>query len=413
MSASRLSGATDYDVVIVGGGLVGATFARALACADLRVAVAEAAPPASDRQTSLDDRPIALSPSSRRILEGLGLWSSLEGEITPIRSIHVSDRGHFGVTRIRAVEERVDALGYVTDARALGRVLSQALSSLPGLDLLRPACVTEVTMKTGGPMIELHVDGAASMLRAKLLVAADGGRSVVREMLGIGATESDYGQTAVSTTVTPRIDHRNTAYERFTHSGPLALLPLRGRRCGLIWTVPFDAAGRLLTMEDADFIHSLQRHFGMRLGGFVEVGPRRHYPLTLIRTKEQVRSRLAIIGNAAHTLHPVAGQGFNLALRDVGVLAEILVDAARIGRDVGELELLERYAAWRRRDQRNVTVFTDGLVRVFSNRFRPLALSRNMGLLVLDLFPSLKRELARRAMGLAGRQPRLVRGLPL
>jgi 2-octaprenyl-6-methoxyphenol hydroxylase len=232
-------------------------------------------------------------------------------------------------------------------------------------------------------------------------------------MLGIATSRTEYGQHAVVSNVTVARPHANVAYERFTGHGPLALLPMSGNRCSVVWSLPPDQAERMLALGNAEFLRRLHDCFGDRLGDFVQVGSRQSYPLALTRVAEHVRPRLALIGNAAHTLHPVAGQGFNLGLRDVAALAQVLVDAQRAGRDIGDLAVLQQYADWRRRDNQVVSTFTDGLVRVFSNSFSPLVAARNLGLLAIDLLPSVKRSLMRRTMGLSGRLPRLACGLPL
>jgi 2-octaprenyl-6-methoxyphenol hydroxylase len=403
----------DYDIVIVGGGMVGASLAIALGATPLRVAVVEAVPFRSDRQPSYDDRAIALAYGTRRIFEGMNLWAALQGEATPIHDIHISDRGRFGFTRLNCHDEGVEALGYVAVSRVMGAVLAERLQALPNVELLCPAAVSNVV--SGGDHAEVTVqcDGATRRLRARLVVAADGAASQVREWFGIDTRRWDYGQSAVITNITPERPHQNRAYERFTDSGPLALLPMSDNRCSVVWTVRGERAEQVLAMSDEVFLRALHARFGGRLGSFLRVGARRAYPLRLVRAREHVRPRLALIGNAAHTLHPVAGQGFNLGLRDVAVLAEVLSDAAANGRDIGGLEVLQGYARWRRQDQLKMIAFTDGLARVFANPFAPLRALRNAGMLAVDLLPPVKHVLTRHTMGLAGKLPRLARGLPL
>ena len=402
-----------YDVVIVGGGMVGASLAIALGATPLRVAVLEAVPFRSDRQPSYDDRAIALAYGTRRIFEGMGLWSALQAEATPIREIHISDRGHFGFTRLDCRDEGVEALGYVAVGRVMGAVLAERLQALPNVDLLCPAAVTNVV--SGGDHAEVTVEcgGLAQRLTSRLVVAADGATSQVRDWFGIDTRRWDYGQTAVITNITPERPHQNRAFERFTDGGPLALLPMSGNRCSVVWTVRGARADQVLAMDDEAFLRALHARFGDRLGSFLRVGARRAYPLQLVRAREHVRPRLALIGNAAHTLHPVAGQGFNLGLRDVAVLAEVLSDAAADGGDIGSLEVLRSYAQWRRQDHLKMIAFTDGLARVFANPLAPLRALRNAGMLAVDLLPTLKHVLTRHTMGLAGKLPRLARGLPL
>jgi len=247
-------------------------------------------------------------------------------------------------------------------------------------------------------------------LRARLLVAADGARSRVRELTGIPVRQVDYGQTAIVVNLTPEYPHRQVAYERFTPSGPLALLPMSGNRCAAVWSVRRHAVDELLALKNEDFCQRLQAQFGERLGAFQNPGKRQAFPLNLTYVREPAWPRLVFIGNAAHALHPVAAQGLNLGLRDVATLAQTV---AHTQNDIGGSALLQQYADWRKRDHMAMTGFTDGLVRVFSNTFLPVVIARNLGLLALDLLPPVKRALVRRTMGLAGRLPRLARGIPL
>ena len=400
-----------YAVIVVGGGLVGASLALALARSRVSVALVDERPIRAGGQPGFDDRPLALAQSSRRILTGLGVWSGLEPGATPIRHIHVSDRGHFGVTRLDAARVGVEAFGHVITARVLGHHLCEALGS-DGPDQYCPVRVGEVRVVDDAVSVRaLADDGTALHLRAALLVLADGGRSAIGRAPGAQAKVRSYGQTAIAGNVLPERDHRGTAYERFTEQGPLALLPMSHGRCGLIWTTGEAEAHSLQTRPEEEFFRALRRRFGGRLGEFLRVGARDLHPLSLVRVRRPVGTRVVMIGNAAQTLHPVAGQGFNLGLRDVAALAEVIVDAERAGEDCGAPRALERYRRWRRPDRDLVTFATDGLVRLFSNRFAPLVFARGLGLLALDTMPSLKREFARRAMGMSGKQTRLARGM--
>jgi 2-octaprenyl-6-methoxyphenol hydroxylase len=407
---------TDYDILIVGGGMVGATMAYALSPLPLRIGVIEAVPFKSDAQPSYDDRAIALAYGSAKIFESMGLWDKLADKVSPISRIHISDRGHFGVSRIDAAEEGVEALGYVIENRVVGAVLAEELPRLENVELICPATVTSVNL--GGGTAQLTLEGGAR-LNTRLVIAADGGNSVVRQLLTIPTRSWDYGQTAVIANITPGRPHQGIAYERFTDNGPVALLPNSyaaaedPRRCSLVWTVRRGDEERVLGLSDEEFLAELQGRFGYRLGTLEKVGRRNAYPLKLVRAKEQVRPRLALIGNAAHTLHPIAGQGFNLGLRDVAVLADVLADAVAESRDVGDSAVMQAYSDWRNWDHKKVIGFTDSLVRLFSNPLAPVALVRNVGLVTLDLVPPLKRLLTRQTMGLAGKLPRLALGLPL
>lgn len=421
---SQAKAATEYDIIIVGGGLVGVTLAHALDNQGLRIAIIESAPFRLQAQPNYDDRAIALSYGSRRVFEGLRLWQQLSELATPIKKIHVSDRGHFGVTRIDCREEGVEALGYVITARDLGKVLVEAVTPGSGIDIISPATVRGIAIHPEHASLEVASDdGGLQTLNTRLVVAADGGQSSIRSLLGIETKEYDYRQTAIIANISCQRFHDYVAYERFTDQGPIALLPMSEstnqepagttHRCALVWTQPAAQAEHIMALEDADFLAHLQQRFGQRMGRFTRVGNRAAHPLHMIRSRQQVRERLAIIGNAAHTLHPIAGQGFNLGLRDVAALAQVLVDAARQQQDPGSLAVLQEYSGWRLRDQQTITGFTDNLVRIFSNRFPPLALARNAGLIATDLIGPVKHTLARHTMGIAGKLPRLARGLQL
>ena len=399
---------TSCDVLIVGGGLVGASLARALRGSTHRVELIEAHPLDDASQPCYDDRSVALSWGSRRILEGLDLWPQLDGRIEPIKTIHISDRGHFGATRLRHFEEGVEALGYVAENRVLGEVLYRGLQQQRGLVMHCPARLLGLNLLAEHVTATVEQDGRESTISARLLVAADGVASQVRELLHIGAAVQDYGQSAVIANITPGIPHGNVAYERFTDSGPLAMLPMTGNRCAVVWTVPTAQARQLLALKDAAFLDQLQQRFGYRLGVLKKTGRRQLYPLTLTESTQLVRGRAVIVGNAAHTIHPVAGQGFNLALRDIAMLAE-LIHAAD---DPGTANLLQTYVEAREQDAKRVYRFTDALVKIFSNSYGPLGHARAAGLVAVGLVPELRHWLAQQSMGLSGRQSRLGRGLP-
>ncbi len=404
--------ATEYDLLIVGGGLVGASLAAALAPLPLRIAVVEAVAFGSRGQPSFDDRITAISLGSQRIFESMGLWSRLAAEASPIRHIHVSDRGRFGATRLDAAEARVDALGYVMPNRAIGQALSEFIGGRNNIEMLAPAKLEAFTLDEQGVEAVIEAGGKRN-LKAKLLIAADGARSEVRRQLGIGSESVDYEQTAVVCNV--RVEHpqAETAFERFADDGPVALLPQGGDRYGFVWVAATADAPAILGLDDETFRAQAAERFNGRLGRFVESGKRVSYPLSMVRATAQVQGRALIIGNAAHSLHPIAGQGFNLSLRDVAVLAEVLSDAQRDGKDLGDAAVLQRYVDARSGDQQGTAIFTDLLNRVFANPLMSVAFGRNAGLLALELLPPARRALMRKNMGLDGRLPKLARGLPL
>ena len=401
------------DLLIVGGGMVGASLACALKDKPLKIAIVEAVPLQSAQQPSYDDRAIALAYGSQRIFQGMGLWSKLTSYATPIKKIHISDQGHFGVTRLDHRKERVEALGQVVLGRNMGDVLAAQLSQQANVELIMPATLDEIHYVAKGVQARVSQGAATRTIEAKLMVAADGSHSTVRQLLDIDSDNEDYGQTAIIANITPSKPHCNVAYERFTESGPLALLPMSDNRCSLVWTQHHDRVAEIMALSDEAFLAQLQASFGYRLGRLKFVGQRVAYPLGLMRAREQIRPRVAVIGNAAHAIHPIAGQGFNLGLRDVAALAECLSDALSVGQDVGSLAVLQGYAEWRTQDHNEVIRMTDGLVRLFSRGDKGVALGRNLGLVVMEKLPPLKHLLSRQAMGLRGKQPRLNRGLPL
>ena len=402
-----------YDVIIIGGGMVGASLACALSGNGLRIAMVEAVHFETRGEAGYDDRAIALAYGTKRIFSGLQLWEQLAEAATPIHRIHISDRGHFGMVHMDRAEEGLPAIGYVVPARVIGQVLDKAVARLDEVDCYCPATVATVTPGDESVQVEIIRDNVTTTLSARLIVAADGADSPVREQFGIECIERDYGQTAIITNITPQLPHNNIAYERFTDTGPLALLPMTEQRCAVVWTVASTQAESIMALDDAAFLEQLQQRFGYRLGRLQRAGRRQAWPLRLVQAKASVRERLALVGNAVHTLHPIAGQGFNLGARDVAVLAEVLVDAIRNGEDPGSLDVLNRYSEWRHRDHQNVTVFTDGLARMFTLPVPALAAVRSAGMLAFDLFPPAKRLLTRMTMGRSGRTPRLARGLPL
>lgn len=397
--------ATDCDILIIGGGLVGASLACALQNSGLSVHIVEAYPYQSDSQPSYDDRTVALSWGSRCIFEGMGLWDAMADRVEAIKTIHISDKGHFGATRLRHEEEHVEALGYVAENRVLGDVLHQRLLQNANIKLHCPAGLISLEQKHDRVIAAIEDNGKQSVVSARLLVAADGVVSQVRDLLHIGSSVQDYGQTAVIANVTPAFRHNNVAYERFTDQGPIAFLPMTHNRCSLVWTVPLKQADELMKLGDTDFLQLLQQRFGFRLGQLQKVGKRKAYPLKLIESTQVVRNRVVIVGNAAHSIHPVAGQGFNLALRDIAILTELISTAE----DAGDSKLLQSYVEQREDDARRVYRFTDGLVKIFSNNSTALGHLRAAGLVAVGLIPPLRHQLAKQSMGLSGRRSELGR----
>ncbi|MYL23723.1 2-octaprenyl-6-methoxyphenyl hydroxylase [Halomonas alkaliantarctica] len=396
--------AVTHDIVIIGGGLVGASLGCALAPLierhALRVAVIEAAPlPSSEAplawQPSFDARASAIAEGAAQRFRRLGVWEAMRQEAAPIKRIHISERGRFGATRLNAADVGVDALGYVIPNAWMGRVLHYHLTGLP-LEWHCPARVETIAPIAEGHRLTLS-DG--SELVGALTVLADGGRSGLKEQLGIDNAHAPYEQTALIANVAVSQPHQGIAYERFTREGPIALLPLPGNAMELVWTHPAGEEKARMTLSDSEFLAQLQGAFGDRAGRFTHVGSRHAYSLTLTTAREPVRPGLAVLGNAAHALHPVAGQGFNLALRGVTDLVDTLSDGLAAGQPLGAMALLEAFERRREDDRANVIRFSDGLVRLFGLDLPLLGHARAAGLIGLNLAGPLRRSLARRAMG--------------
>ena len=408
-----MSECVEVDLAIVGGGLVGASLALALRPTGLRVALIEGVAPDAAAQPSFDDRTTALGNGTRRVFESLGVWSAMAVEAAPIRQIHVADAGRAGFARLDSREHDIDAFGYVITNRSMGRVLNAALAEHVSLERRMPARCTAVAFDDDG--VVLHTEPGERPLRARLVVAADGANSLVRAAAGLEANVEDYQQVAIVAHVASSRHADGTAYERFTPSGPFAVLPLQDGHYGIVWTLSPAAAEEILALSDADYLARLQVAFGWRIGRLLRVGRRQAYPLRLTRAAAVTAERCVLIGNAAQALHPVAGQGFNLGLRDAVTLAELLADARRDQRgvDVGSAALLAEFARRRSADREGIIDFTDRLVKLFGDQRPGVPLLRDIGLLLFDLSPTAKQAMSRLSWGFAGRTPRLARGLSL
>jgi 2-octaprenyl-6-methoxyphenol hydroxylase len=399
---------TAVDVAIVGGGLVGASLALALAPTRCRVALIEAVPPGDAHQPSFDERTTALSNGSCQILKALGAWPAMAAAASPIREIHVSDAGGFGVARLSAAKQGLEALGFVVPNRVIGAALWERLRALPQVAIHSPASIASVEL--GEAQVRLRLGGGASAsLAARLAVGADGAASSLREIAGISAEVADYQQVAIVAAVGTDRPAAGVAYERFTATGPLAVLPLADGHYTVVWTAKPERASELMACDDARYLDELQSCFGWRVGRLLRVGRRSAYPLALSRASALVGRRCVLVGNAAQALHPVAGQGFNLGLRDAATLAECVAGAA----DPGDPALLAQYAAARLADRRGMIGFTDGLVRLFASQQPGVGALRRLGLALFDLSPPAKRAMSRLSWGFSSRASRLMRGLPL
>jgi 2-octaprenyl-6-methoxyphenol hydroxylase len=407
VTAAQTQSNSSYDIVIVGGGMVGISLALLLAEQQhswkilLLEAQAYQQSGGTEDRPSFDARSTALSWSSRKIFEAAGLWSALQSQASKIEKIHVSDRGHIGLTRIDAEEAGVEALGYVLENRWIGSVLLERLAT-SSVEVLAPARVATIKPLKQG--MRLTLEDSDQCIESSLVVIADGANSQTAQKTGIHSNQQPYGQQGIIANIALEKPHSGVAYERFTDQGPMAMLPLGNHegspRCALVWTQPTAIAEQLMAATDEEFLSALQECFGYRLGMLKRVGDRHSYPLALTTSTEQVRRNLVVLGNAAHSLHPVAGQGFNLSLRDVAVLADVLGSARSCGDDFAALETLESYQKQQRADQQNTLVFSDNLPKLFAQPSSAVALGRNSGLLMMDLIPSLRGRFAQFGMGM-------------
>ncbi len=396
----------DYDVIIAGGGLAGNCLALALHNSGLNTAIIEAQSRQQLAASPAGDRALALAAGTVNMLQALDIWHGVEHKATAIKDIHISDRGHFGKTRLSSKQQHLPALGYVISARDIENHVAQRVADT-GISDISPARVAGIMAGKDSVNIHIKTEASSANLSAQLLVGADGGNSSVRKLLEIPLNNTDYQQTALVTTVHSTKPHHNTAYERFTQSGPLALLPIGKHHMSVVWTRSHEEAEDLMHGSEDCFTQQLQDCFGYMLGELRLTAPRRAFPLQLIRAEKIIDQRTVLIGNAIHQLHPVAGQGFNLGLRDVVALAEYLLNTQAQSMDIGSQALLSDYAAQRQKDHDQTIRFTDSLIRIFSNDWLPTALARNIGLASLDHLPFAKSILAKHAMGLAERQPRV------
>jgi 2-octaprenyl-6-methoxyphenol hydroxylase len=394
----------DYDILIAGGGLAGNCLALALKDSGLNIAVIEAQSREQMAVSPAGDRALALAAGTVTMLQALGIWQGVKQFATPIKDIHISDKGHFGKTRLSAKQQGVEALGYVICARDIENHTAELVAQ-SGIRQICPARVAGLMSGPDSINVNIRQDDQSINLSAALLVGADGGNSSVRKLLEIPQQITDYDQTALVTTVKGALPHHNTAFERFTSSGPLALLPIANDELAVVWTRSHEDAAALMASGEAEFIDQLQDCFGYRLGTLQLTAPRRAFPLSLIRAQNMLSGRVVMIGNAVHQLHPVAGQGFNLGLRDVVQLAEMLLNRGQD--DPGNGELLHHYASLRQQDHDQTIAFTDNIVKIFSTDWLALAAVRNAGLTLLDQLPFAKSLLARHAMGMAGKLPRV------
>ncbi len=398
---------TEYDVVIVGGGIVGACLALALSESQ-HVLVLEAHGPTLDIAHPAAERAIVLSAASQTILQTLGVWSAIACHATEVKKIHVSDRGHFGAVRMSADSEDVASLGYVVQAKYLDTHISHALQANPKIAVCYHAEFVAVNHKDGIAELIYKKDDQQHHVKAALIVAADGQNSTLRTHVGIEVATTVYQQSAIVCVVNLARSHHNIAYERFTTEGPLALLPLPQQQSALVWTIPAAQRDTILALSPTEFLALLQDKFGYRLGKFLSATSPEAFPIVMKRARELVKSRTVVIGNAANAIHPIAGQGLNLGLRDVAVLTDLLQQKNTYA---SMEKLLAEYVKRRAVDHRDIVAITHNLVGIFSNAFLPLVIARSMGIVAMDLLQPVKKWLTKRTMGYAGYATPLVCGV--
>lgn len=391
------------SVIIIGGGMAGATLALALSHMTggrLDIDLVEASAPESRQHPGYDGRAIALAQGTCQQLTAIGVWPSLLPCATPITRVEVSDRGHAGKVLLAARDYRVPALGCVVELHDAGQRLFALLRQAPGVRLHCPASLMDITRSQDGILVRLD---NGTQLAGSLLVAADGSHSLAARQCDIQWRQEDYGQLAVIANITTALAHQGRAFERFTEHGPLAMLPMSQGRSALVWCLPQSMRQEITDWSEARFIAALQTAFGWRLGRILACGQRQSYPLRLRTATRHISHRLALVGNAAQTLHPIAGQGFNLGLRDVTTLAETLADALARGEDPGAYATLQRYQQRRLPDQAGTVGITDGLIHLFANRHLPLVIARNIGLATMASSSVLRDALARQTLGWVAR----------
>jgi len=397
------------DLAVVGGGPTGLAFAVAAAGAGAEVALIDPVPWPDAIAPPFDGRVTAIARASRYLLEGIGVWLAIETEAQPIVDIEVSEHASPSRVFYDHREVGVEPLGHIVENRAIRAGLIERAKALLGgaLILALPDKVSGFERRPGHTFITLE---SGRTIEAGLVVGADGRGSICRKQAGIEVMRFAYEQTGIVATIAHQEPHHGLAVERFFPDGPLAILPMQGKRSSIVWAADNALAKTLIDLDDDDFLGELDERFDQRLGEIALVGPRFNYPLSMVQAKRYTDQRLALIGDAARAIHPISGQGWNLALRDVGALAELTIDALRLGLDPGGRSVLERYERWRRFDSLALIAITDGLNRLFANDFLPLKLARELGLGLVERTPPLKRFFMQHAMGLVGDLPRLMRG---
>ncbi|KYC36286.1 2-octaprenyl-6-methoxyphenyl hydroxylase [Scytonema hofmannii PCC 7110] len=395
----------DYDLVIVGGGIVGLTLASALKDSGLSVLLIEAK---VESAAVAKGQAYAVHMLSALIYQGIGIWDKILPNIEIYRQVRLSDADHPTVVEWQTSDIGTKDLGYVAEHQALLHPLQEFVKDCHNVTYLCPAEVINIHYHQDMVMIDIKVAGEMRRVRCKLVVAADGSRSPIRQAAGITTKGWKYWQSCIVAFVKPEKSHNNTAYEKFWHSGPFAILPLRGNRCRIVWTAPHEEAKALCALDNEQFLAELQARYGNQMGKLELLGDRFIFQVQLMQSDRYVLHRLALVGDAAHNCHPVGGQGLNLGIRDVATLAQVLQEAHEKGEDIGNIKTLKRYERWRKQENLTILGFTDLLDRVFSNNILPVVIVRRIGLWVMRHVPFLKVFALKLMIGLKGKTPKLA-----
>lgn len=397
------------DVLIVGGGLNGMPLAIALSSAGLDVTVLERDDPKAVIETSFDGRVSAIAHASRNLLKSIGVWDHVEAA-EPMLDIRITDGPSKFFLHYDHRQLGDEPFGHMVENRHMRVALQKRSEEIDSLHILAPVQYEAIDRSADGVVATLK-DGRE--IEARLVVAADGRASPLREAAGIGKVSWSYHQSGIVCTVAHEKPHKGVAQERFLNPGPFAILPMSNNRSSLVWTESTEMAAKIMTLNDEDFTAQMARRFGDYLGKLEVVGPRWSYPLALHQADSYIDERLALVGDAAHGMHPIAGQGLNLGLRDVAALAEVIIDTARLGQDIGTQNMLTQYQRWRRFDSLALLAITDGLNKLFVTDVAPVRLARDLGLATVNKMPRLKGFFMEHARGTVGVLPRLLEGKPL
>jgi len=398
-----------FDVAIVGGGMVGMAAAITLAKLDLSICLLEGIQAKKDTHPSYDDRTLVVNRASIQFWKNIGVWSSLKEDITPINKVHVSNKGHFGSVIFNAKALQVNVLAYIVEAKKLGFALQDKINTIDNIMTICPAKVTDLKTIDNEVNISYKINEEQCELTCQLMLAADGVKSSIRKKLDLETIIKSYERTAIICNITPELKHNNCAYERLTNSGPTALLPFVQNRCGFVWTVEDTKANEILNLTDEEFLLQAQKQFGYRLGKFIKAGKRSSYPLYLVTVPKQVKSRVILLGNAAHSMSPVSAQGLNLAVRDVAMLSDIIEAAIDNKQDIGSCDTLNAYQKSIESDQSQTMNYTDDLMNWFKIKEPIVATVRSLGLVALDNNLNAKKTLFSRASGYRGKTPKLLK----